>query len=165
MTTQQIKKELARLSGLNTSQLRIKTTGNYSTAYHIKLKNMSYDKNKLERIARDLLEDFDIDARSGEILAGGNTFVFVDYDQIAIDAANNQNEKLLRLYNEKEKTTPAGCLVEFIPNLFMKNNIDGTVYIFDDDKKITRNVSPCYIAYTLLNMGRWQEVSQKLLDA
>lgn len=164
MTTNQIKKELARKTGLNTSQIRIKTTGNYETAYNIKLLSMSYDINKLERIAREMLESIDRDERTGEILAGGNYYVFVEYDRAAIDAAYNANNKILEKFEEKAKTTPAGCLTELFNNLFIMKKSDGELAIHDEENRKTRYISPSYLGVTLLNMGKWDQVTQLILN-
>ena len=164
MTTNQIKKELARRAGLSTSQIRIKTTGNYETAYNIKLCSMSYNINELERIAREMLESIDRDERTGEILSGGNSYVFVEYDRAAIDAAYSQNDKILEKFEEKAKTTPAGCLTELFDNLLIMKKSDGELSIYDEENRKTRHISPSYLGITLLNMGKWQQVTKLILN-
>ena len=164
MTTNQIKKELARRTGLNTSQIKIKTTGNYETVYNIKLCNMSYNIDELERVAREMLESIDRDERTGEILAGGNTYVFVEYDSAAYEAAYNVNDKILEKFEEKAKNTPAGCLTELFDNLLIMKKSWGELAIHDEENRKTRYISPQHLGVTLLKMGKWQQVSQLILN-
>lgn len=51
----------------------------YSAAIYVTIKEKEIDKKEIENIAMKY-NDIDRDERTGEILMGGNTFVFVDYD-------------------------------------------------------------------------------------
>ena len=78
LTGAQIKKKLKDY-GINTDGLSVsKGRGGYETAWHIKGSGIKTDLKGVERITKSKLEDISRDERSGEILAGGNTFVFVD---------------------------------------------------------------------------------------
>lgn len=56
----------------------IKYSG-YSSSIRVTIKDREIDKAEIERIARKY-RDVDYDEATGEILAGGNTYVFVKYD-------------------------------------------------------------------------------------
>lgn len=68
--------------------VRVSDAG-YETAVRVSIKDINVDRNVVERIAMRYRE-VDRDERSGEILAGGNTFVFVDYDYDVIRSAAAQ---------------------------------------------------------------------------
>lgn len=64
------------------------TDAGYSTAVNVKIKDISVDKAVVEKIAMRH-RDVSYDERSGEILEGGNTYVWVDYDYDVMRAAVN----------------------------------------------------------------------------
>lgn len=78
LTGAQIKKKLKDY-GINTDGLSVsKGRGGYETAWYIKGSGIKTDLKGVERITKSKLEDISRDERSGEILLGGNTYVFVD---------------------------------------------------------------------------------------
>lgn len=60
--------------------------GGYSTALDVVIKDLHVDFNDVSDIAQKY-EEISRDVRSGEILSGGNTFIFVKYDYRAEEAA------------------------------------------------------------------------------
>lgn len=68
--------------------VRVSDAG-YETAVRVKIKDINVDRAVVERVAKRYSE-VDRDERSGEILAGGNTFVFVDYDYDVLKNATEQ---------------------------------------------------------------------------
>ena len=58
--------------------VRVSDAG-YETAVRIYIKNMAVNEQAVKGVAKSF-EYIDRDERSYEILSGGNTFVFVDYD-------------------------------------------------------------------------------------
>ena len=68
--------------------VRVSDAG-YETAVRVKIKDINVDRDVVERIAKQYRE-VDRDERSGEILAGGNTFVFVDYDYDVLKSATEK---------------------------------------------------------------------------
>lgn len=72
---QALKKEL-KAKGYNLKDFSIRTN---AYEMRIKIKNVEINKTTIEEIARKY-EHVDYDERLGEILAGGNEFVFVEYD-------------------------------------------------------------------------------------
>ena len=59
----------------------------YETAVHITIKDLSVSRKKVNNIVSKY-KDIDYDA-CGEILAGGNTYVFVDYDYEILSKAQD----------------------------------------------------------------------------
>ena len=77
ITGAQIKKKLKGY-GINTEGLTVsKGRGGYETAWHISGDSRKTDLKAVEDIVKTKIGHVDYDERSGEILAGGNTFVFV----------------------------------------------------------------------------------------
>lgn len=73
---QEVKKKLKEY-GINTDGLSVsRKSGGYSDAWHISGSGKKTDLKSAERILKDKLEFYERDV-SGEILMGGNTFVFV----------------------------------------------------------------------------------------
>lgn len=70
-----IRKELKE-HGYNNRRVGVSYDG---YAIWLNIKELVIDKKEIENIAMKY-ENYSIDERTGEILQGGNTFVFVDYD-------------------------------------------------------------------------------------
>lgn len=70
-----IRKELKE-HGYNNRRVGVRFDG---YAILVNIKELAIDKKEIESIAMKY-ENYDCDERTGEILSGGNTFVFVDYD-------------------------------------------------------------------------------------
>nr|DAV45700.1 MAG TPA: Large polyvalent protein associated domain 29 [Caudoviricetes sp.] len=71
-----IRKELKE-HGYNNRRVSVRFSG-YSAIY-VTIKELAINKKEIENIAMKY-ESYSRDERTGEILSGGNTFVFVDYD-------------------------------------------------------------------------------------
>ena len=77
ITGAQIKSKLKGY-GINTDGLSVsKGRGGYETAWHISGSGLKTDLKAVEDIVKTKIGHVDYDERSGEILAGGNTYVFV----------------------------------------------------------------------------------------
>lgn len=77
--TAQIRQELKNAGyGRNKVSVRHQWCG-YSDAIHVTIKDKSIPLEDVKRIAKRQ-EYYERDERTGEILAGGNTYVFVQYD-------------------------------------------------------------------------------------
>jgi hypothetical protein len=104
MNANEVKKEL-RANGIKTKNIRIRC--NYSAVY-ITLKDLTIDIDKVQEVARNKWEHYSRDERSGEILQGGNTFVFVEYDwQVLRDAAAERMDEAEKIINDGECVTIA----------------------------------------------------------
>lgn len=72
-------KEALKKAGIDTRfiSIRHKWCG-YSESYHVEILSADIDREKVRRICNNF-EEIDRDERTGEILAGGNTYIWVDY--------------------------------------------------------------------------------------
>lgn len=70
-----LRKELKE-HGYNNRRVSVRYDG---YAIWVTVKAFDIDKKEIENIAMKY-ENYSCDERTGEILSGGNTFVFVDYD-------------------------------------------------------------------------------------
>ena len=69
-----------RAAGFTSKDVSVRVRDSlYDTAVSIKIKNPRIRKSEIEAIAKKY-EEIDRDARSGEILAGCNIYVFIDYE-------------------------------------------------------------------------------------
>lgn len=74
-----IRKEL-KTSGYKTRDFSVRVRDSlYDTAVNIKIKNPEINRKEIEKILNKF-KAIDYDERSGEILAGGNTYIFIDYE-------------------------------------------------------------------------------------
>ena len=76
----EIRKDLKAIMGVNSREVSVKSSVN-SISIHIK--NLNIDIKTVETIANQY-EDIRRCEASGEILQGGNTFVFVEFDHDAV---------------------------------------------------------------------------------
>lgn len=67
-----------------------------STSVAIKVKNLAVRIGKVESIAKGY-ESYEVDQANGEILQGGNTFIFVSYDR---DVLDNESQKFMQKASE-----------------------------------------------------------------
>ena len=83
---QAIKKELKE-AGYNAKDFRVSVKdAGYETSIHIYIKNAAVRKSEIEKLLRHW-EEVDRDQRTYEILAGGNTFLFIDYEYGVLEDA------------------------------------------------------------------------------
>lgn len=73
-------KSLLKENGIETSNVRVSVGGNLSTSIDVKLLDPKLDSDKIKSIISEKYESIDTDQASGEILSGGNTFIFVEYE-------------------------------------------------------------------------------------
>lgn len=90
----------------NNRQISIRESGNSSTRIDVKIKDLSIDAKAVKR-AVDEYEKIDRCHASYEILSGGNTFIFVQYDSSVIrEAAKNQLQRAEALIKANEDLKP-----------------------------------------------------------
>ena len=81
-----IRKEL-KAAGITSKDVSVRVRDSlYDTAVNIKIKNPKIKKSKVEEIAKKY-QSVDHDERTYEILAGGNTYIFVDYEYGVVEEA------------------------------------------------------------------------------
>ena len=73
-------REDLKKAGYKRSDISVRTSSSmYDTAIHITIKNPHIDRRKIEKIVTKY-EKYERDLVTGEILQGGNTLLFVDYE-------------------------------------------------------------------------------------
>lgn len=83
-TTQAMKQKLKE-AGIDTKHISIREGGGaYSTSYNVKIKSPYIDADEVKKIVNEY-ESYEKDERTGEILEGGNTYVFATYDDSCFD--------------------------------------------------------------------------------
>ena len=66
-------------AGFNARQVSVKhQCGGYSSAFYVTIRNAEIKKADIEKIVNPF-KSVDYDEHTGEVLAGGNDFVFVRY--------------------------------------------------------------------------------------
>lgn len=68
----------------------------FSNRYDVTIKTFKVDKNDVEKIVKKY-ENVDYDERTGEILSGGNNYVFVQYDW---DLKSKEEKRLEKMESE-----------------------------------------------------------------
>lgn len=78
MTSKEIK-EVLREKGIDTRHISVRHKwAGYSDIWWVEIKREDIDKKRVEQVCRQF-EEIDRDERTGEVLMGGNTYVWVDY--------------------------------------------------------------------------------------
>ena len=87
--------------GYNSRQVSVRSGFcGYSEYTHVTIKDVKADIREIEKACKKF-QSIDFDSATGEILAGGNTYVHVQYDYDAIEKATDANiEKAESLVNE-----------------------------------------------------------------
>lgn len=80
-------KSLLKKNGIETKKISVRSDWH---SINITLKDLSLPITKIEKIVKIEFEKIDRCHVSGEILAGGNTFVFVDFDSKVVHEAVEQ---------------------------------------------------------------------------
>lgn len=81
-----IREDIKKL-GYTAKQISVRTDGaGYSDAIRIKIKDVAIKAKAIEEIA-DKYESIRYDEYTGEILEGGNLYIFVEYDWETVDKA------------------------------------------------------------------------------
>lgn len=79
-------RNLLKEQNIKRNDVSVRVAGGYSTAVNIKIKNPKISRRQVEKIVKRF-EDVERDGRSGEILGGANTYIFVDYAAGVFDEA------------------------------------------------------------------------------
>lgn len=107
--------------GIDTKSIKIKKKGN---SLRVEIQDVSVDKEEVDRIA-SMVQRYDTDAKTGEILSGGNFYVFVNYASSVDDFIRGQlsdiASKLESTLDKNDKSQPAmttkkGNRITFFPS-------------------------------------------------
>lgn len=106
MTTGKEIKQRLKEKGFDVSKISVKKSrGGYCDAFYITIKSPYINKRAVERVVRGF-ENYERDERTLEILAGGNTFVFVNYDYHVFDEIKEHNREqtaeLLKFFERED---------------------------------------------------------------
>lgn len=123
--SKQIKKELKE-AGFDVKKISVR----YDGSYNIRIKDLSINLDKVEAIARKY-ENYSRCEYSGEILSGGNTFVFVQLDWKAESEAK-QSVEFLDFAKNIENKLKTSKDVRVTENLLIRK-YDGGFHIYDSN--------------------------------
>ena len=104
-----VRKSLKEI-GITSKQVSVKSAYcGYSDKLSITIKDLTVNKETVEKVAKQF-EEYERDERSGEILEGGNTYVFIDFDyQTLRSAAEEMMPKAKEIFSTKSKLEPNEC--------------------------------------------------------
>lgn len=119
-------KQFLKLHGYSPKDFKVrKSYGGYSKSLYITIKNIEISKKEIENLVHPQFSKVSYCEITQEILAGGNTFVFVEYDKEAFDEfVESKMKEAERLYKEL-KSLPDwdGLHIEKDGyNLYLSNN-------------------------------------------
>lgn len=102
-------RNLLKENGIKRNDISVRVAGGYSTAVNIKIKNPKISRRQVEKIVKRF-EDLERDGRSGEILDGANTYIFVEYAAdvfndvmkawlVTAESAMKDKAEIVRIFN------------------------------------------------------------------
>ena len=166
MNSKEIKKYLKE-NGIDTENISVKgSTCGYSESYEITIKDININIEKVRELLKTF-ESYETDERTGEILEGGNTYIFVNYDYNTLKLANEKyNDIVLDIINKKLKEHCKQDIDAWNNGdgvLKISNNIiifrDGNTYEVRESKSYkTLRTGIDYIAEKLIQLGELNEV-------
>lgn len=71
-------RNLLKEKGIKRNDVSVRVSGGYSSAVNITVKNPKISRRQVEQIVKDY-QNVERDERTGEILGGANTYIFVEY--------------------------------------------------------------------------------------
>jgi hypothetical protein len=95
MNAREIKAYL-KTQGIETAQIRISV----DSSVNVKLLDPKLPFDRLEQLLKDKYESYQRDEATGEILSGGNTFVFIEYDYDLVAQVGEELRPTLRPFLE-----------------------------------------------------------------
>lgn len=90
-------KSFLKENGIETQNIRITS----SSSINVKLLDPNLDFDQIEKLLKDKYESYQRDEGSGEILSGGNTFVFIEYDYDVVQSISQELHPTIRPFLEK----------------------------------------------------------------
>lgn len=166
LNSKEIKKYLKE-NGIDTKNINVKCfNGGYSESYNITIKDININIEKVRELVKTF-ESYERDERTGEILEGGNIYIFVNYDYNTLKLANEKyNAVVLNVIDKKLKEqckqdidawNNGDGAVRISQNILIIK--DGNTYEVREDKSYkTLRAGINYIAEKLIQLGKLDEV-------
>lgn len=168
MESKEIKSYL-KSKGIDTKKVSIKHKWcGYSESFDITIKDINININEVEKLVKQF-ESIDYDEVTGEILQGGNSYIFVAYDYDTIKEANQKyNPMVLDILYKELSTRTEEEQKHFYngdinPVLTLGDKIicyrDGKSYMIRElENYATRRSYENCLAETLIQMGLLRKV-------
>jgi len=125
-----IREKLKKELGLSSRDVSVKSSyGGTSSSVRVTIKGIKglMLKDKIEEIGKSQ-EDYDVDAYSGEILMGGNTFIFTNIDYKFEQELNDKIQKeFKKQLGDQEFNDDTPSIILF--NTFSVNSSNGMKYV------------------------------------
>lgn len=90
-------KDFLRTHGIETKNIRVSS----ENSINVKLLDPKLDYDKISQLLAEEFESYQRDEATGEILSGGNTFVFVEYDYDTIKEVQQNLQSTIRPFLSK----------------------------------------------------------------
>lgn len=166
MQSKEIKKYIVTNLNCKSSDISVrKQKCMYSDAFNIEINQAHINIDDVEKLAKRF-ESVDRDERTGEILSGGNTYIFVEYSNKAYDQVTGQfNKNLQNALVKKWLEKPVGSeLVEFAPKVWYAIKHDNNrhenyiEFVANYPKQSINYVTPAFESVTLLRYGYFKDM-------
>lgn len=119
-------KQFLKLHSYNPKDFKVrKSYGGYSKSLYITIKNIEISKKEVECLVNSQFSKVSYCEITQEILAGGNTFVFVEYDEDTFDElVESKKTEAEQLYKELKTLPDWGelCIEHKGYKLYLSNN-------------------------------------------
>lgn len=89
-------KEFLKSKGIETRNIRVSS----GSSIEVKLLDPKLDFDQIEALLKDEFESYQRDEATGEILSGGNTFVFIEYDYDLVKEVQEELRPTIRPFLE-----------------------------------------------------------------
>lgn len=167
MNSKEIKKYLKENGIDTTKNISIKSSNcGYSESYNVTIKDINIDIEEVRELVK-IFESYERDERTGEILEGGNTYIFVNYDYNTLKLANEKyNNIVLDIIKNKlsehtqqdiETWNNGNGAVRISESIIIYK--DGSTYEVRETKSYkTLRTGIDYIAEKLIQLGKLNEV-------
>ncbi len=102
-------RNLLKEKGIKRNDVSVRVSGGYSSAVNITVKNPKISRRQVEQIVKDY-QNVERDERTGEILGGANTYIFVEYAAdvfndvmkawlVTAESAMKDKAEVIRIFN------------------------------------------------------------------
>lgn len=132
-----IRKDL-KAAGITSKEVSVRVRDSlYDTAVSIKIKNPKIRKSKVEEITKKY-QSVEHDERTYEILSGGNTYIFVDYEYGVVEEAAAELIPIAEMVlNNKEKYSGHKIADNGIKSVNINHYEDNEWILFESDNNET----------------------------